>query len=210
MAKGDTWNNSLFGFGKAPGYFPHYSPYFEFVKSNFHKQNQIFKSCICHRLSSKWAWILIYFNAMPANFQTNVTYDTFILAGMQCLVWTNVGRIFRYKWISASFCKSFECTKFPLQTVYVAQELEGVPFISSSFSGLKGYSEHFHELLGHGIDGRKSQHPFELTLGVVNDCRYGLLWSSLPWTNARSPWLSQPLVQVRVWQVRLLWYHFPA
>ena len=128
-----------------------------------------------------------------------------------CSVWFGQmlgGYLNIYTWISASFCKSFECT--PLQTVYVAQELEGVPFISSSFSGLKGYSEHFHELLGHGIEGRKSQHPFELTLGIINDCRYGLLWSSLPWTHARSPWLSQPLVQVRVWQVRLLWYHFPA
>ena len=81
MAKGDTWNNWLFGFGKAPGYLPHYSPYFEFVKSNFHKQNQIFKSYICHRLSSKWAWILIYFNAMPANFQTNVTHSCYFHIG---------------------------------------------------------------------------------------------------------------------------------
>ena len=39
------------------------------------------------------------------------------------------------------------------QTAYVAQELEGVPFITSKLSGYRGYAQHFFELLGPGLEG---------------------------------------------------------
>ena len=39
------------------------------------------------------------------------------------------------------------------QTAYVAQELEGVPYITSNLSGYNGYAQHFDELLGPGLEG---------------------------------------------------------
>ena len=36
----------------------------------------------------------------------------------------------------------------------MAQELEGLPYITRKLSGYMGYAQHFYELLGPGLEGR--------------------------------------------------------